>query len=218
MMKVLRDDGPLISNARVPAQLLHDEGSLQSKFHAKVGSTIGRFQWRNSVNTNIMVRIQVSESNGLSSGTATAHPTCLARMWMPPRKNIVQFFANMVLLHIPKIDFVVACSRIQPIMDCNEHEVDFDSNGEAESNVANMSEYMRNDTTTPKSIVWQLLRLAVIEQQIYRIHQFLKVAGFDLCGKEYLQYSSASVFSQHRHASVSLLLDPVRFLDKTFIQ
>uniref|UniRef100_A0A183GLM1 WD_REPEATS_REGION domain-containing protein n=1 Tax=Heligmosomoides polygyrus TaxID=6339 RepID=A0A183GLM1_HELPZ len=72
----------------------------------------------------------------------SSHPVeQILSQWVPPQKNIVQFFADKVLVH--------------------------------------ESPRVRCENAKPNSFAWELLRLALVEQQIYRIRQFLTLAGFD---------------------------------------
>ncbi|KAK5967217.1 hypothetical protein GCK32_000230 [Trichostrongylus colubriformis] len=107
------------------------------------------------------------EPEGPPADATTTHVSYLVRqsrtIWVPPRRNIVQFFAS------------------KPVMDSNnECNTDYDSDDESTCNPANESEHERSENVDSKSFSWQLLRLALVEQQIYRIRQFLMTAGFDI--------------------------------------
>ncbi|KJH47115.1 hypothetical protein DICVIV_06823 [Dictyocaulus viviparus] len=82
--------------------------------------------------------------------------------WLPPQKNIVQFFAD------------------KPSINSKEElEVDFDSDIESEKSTASDSEHDRCENANPTSFAWLLLRLVLVEQQIHRIREFLVLSGFD---------------------------------------
>ncbi|KAK6008912.1 hypothetical protein OSTOST_26189, partial [Ostertagia ostertagi] len=140
----MRPPRPQIPSAQVPG-VSHssDEGSSRSKYPSK----------------------PVGSEGSLHDTMATQSPSLgeqFKSRWVPPKKNIVQFFATK-----------------PPVDSGDVYSVDFDSDGEFGGSEARMSDHERNENTSPKSFAWQLLRLALVEQQIYRIRQFLMVAGFD---------------------------------------
>lgn len=101
----------------------------------------------------------------------SSHPVeQILSQWVPPQKNIVQFFADKVLVH----------ESPRPVADSSEKNAgEFDSDVESEGSVVSEFEEERCENAKPNSFAWELLRLALVEQQIYRIRQFLTLAGFD---------------------------------------
>ncbi|PAV73995.1 hypothetical protein WR25_00482 [Diploscapter pachys] len=81
--------------------------------------------------------------------------------WVSPTKNIVQFYAD------------------KPPCRTDDWGVDYDSDNENEKDLDDSREETRDDKVLPNSYPWQLMRLAMIEQQIHMIRQFLVLTGYD---------------------------------------
>ncbi|CAD6187487.1 unnamed protein product [Caenorhabditis auriculariae] len=82
--------------------------------------------------------------------------------WVPPHKNIVQLFAE------------------KPSLDADEAlGVSYDSDEESDDYDVDDDENERCENAVPTSFAWQLMRLALIEQYLHRIRQFLMLAGYD---------------------------------------
>ncbi|WKY17140.1 hypothetical protein Q1695_001621 [Nippostrongylus brasiliensis] len=89
-------------------------------------------------------------------------PETKATKWVPPQKNIVQFFAD------------------KPSVNCkDDYGVEYDSDGDLEGSIASDEEEDRCENANPKSFAWEIIRLALIEQQIFKIRQFLALVGFN---------------------------------------
>ncbi|UMM43904.1 hypothetical protein L5515_019209 [Caenorhabditis briggsae] len=86
--------------------------------------------------------------------------------WVPPQMNIVQLFADK-----PNV------SRQD-----DEDETMYDSDEEDKGTGYSDDEDNEDEcceNAAPSSFAWQLLRLALIQQQLYRVKQFLVLVGFD---------------------------------------
>ncbi|EPB75130.1 hypothetical protein ANCCEY_05799 [Ancylostoma ceylanicum] len=104
--------------------------------------------------------------SGASSNRSSPVLEQTVTKWVPPQKNIVQYLADK-----PPADTV------------EELGVDFDSDVDSEGSTTSDLDDDRCENANPTSYAWQLLRLALVEQQIYRIRQFLMLAGFDPNGR-----------------------------------
>ena len=90
----------------------------------------------------------------------------IVQRWVPPHKNIVQMFAEK-----------------PPINSSHTLGVDFDSDDEQdEESVNSFEEEERCENAHVTSYAWLLMRLALVEQQIFKLKQFLTLAGFDISG------------------------------------
>lgn len=103
--------------------------------------------------------------NAQATGDRSSEQTILR--WVPPHKNIVQMFAE------------------KPQIDSNERlGVEFDSDDEHDdASVESFDGEERCENANVSSYAWQLMRLALIEQQIFKVKQFLTLAGFDISGR-----------------------------------
>ncbi|CAI5454853.1 unnamed protein product [Caenorhabditis angaria] len=86
--------------------------------------------------------------------------------WVPPHKNIVQMFAERP--YVPGSEDM----GINYDSDEEDHEDEYDDDDDDE-------DVLKCENATPNSFAWQLLRLALIEQQLQRLKQFLILAGYD---------------------------------------
>ncbi|CAB3399146.1 unnamed protein product [Caenorhabditis bovis] len=85
--------------------------------------------------------------------------------WIPPQKNIVQLYAD------------------RPIIAGTEDlGINYDSDDEEDDENTRSDDgedTMKCENADPNSFAWQLLRLALIQQHLYRLRQFLILAGYD---------------------------------------
>ncbi|VDM54577.1 unnamed protein product [Angiostrongylus costaricensis] len=100
--------------------------------------------------------------SGPHSGQTSPAVEQTVTKWIPPQKNIVQFFADKPAINSK-----------------DELGVDFDSDDESGKSTTSDLEEDRCENANPASFAWQLIRLALVEQQIYKIRHFLVLAGFD---------------------------------------
>uniref|UniRef100_A0A1I7WD23 FPL domain-containing protein n=1 Tax=Heterorhabditis bacteriophora TaxID=37862 RepID=A0A1I7WD23_HETBA len=147
---------------------ISDGGVLRSKLHAKVFGA----------DATVVISPSMQHSPVLEQ---------TIMKWVPPQKNIVQFYADKPPIHTRQelgIDF--------DSDDESDSSIDSDADDERSVNLFSLiviledqNRYMllvicRCEQANPTSFAWQLMRLALIEQQIYRIRQFLMLAGFDI--------------------------------------
>uniref|UniRef100_A0A8R1HL41 WD_REPEATS_REGION domain-containing protein n=1 Tax=Caenorhabditis japonica TaxID=281687 RepID=A0A8R1HL41_CAEJA len=123
----------------------------------------------NTLRSRLNLRVLGSESSSISSNP---NPHANETMeisdfkWVPPQKNIVQFFAE------------------KPYLVTNEQPDDYESDEEDKNDRFSVDEDEENrcarcENDAPSSFAWQLLRLALIQQQLHRVNQFLVLVGID---------------------------------------
>ncbi|CAJ0959160.1 unnamed protein product, partial [Mesorhabditis belari] len=85
--------------------------------------------------------------------------------WVPPSKNIVQLFAE------------------KPTLGTNEMGIDYDSETDSDDEQKKIHDYDDEDdycsAADPDSYAWAILRVALVENVIIRLKQYLVLAGFD---------------------------------------
>ncbi|CAD5215760.1 unnamed protein product [Bursaphelenchus okinawaensis] len=89
--------------------------------------------------------------------------------WVPPKKSLVQFFAEKVAPD-PKAPNEVVFDSDQSESDLSDDEDQFDIN----------LEVMTRPHKDPNSYAWLLIRFSCVLQQIERLKNFLQVAGFEI--------------------------------------
>lgn len=95
--------------------------------------------------------------------------------WLPPKKHLVQYFAEKVQPdnHAPN----------EVIFDSDQSESDF---SDEEDDFDKDLEIMAKPHKDPSSYAWLLIRFACVTQQYERLKQFIQVAGFDFSGNFFI--------------------------------
>ncbi|CAI2358263.1 unnamed protein product [Caenorhabditis sp. 36 PRJEB53466] len=87
--------------------------------------------------------------------------------WVPPQKNIVQLYAEK-----PSI---IHQSEEEEGYESDEEETDSHFLPDDDEDETALT----CENAAPSSFAWQLMRLALIQQQLHRVNQFLVLVGFD---------------------------------------
>ncbi|EGT40330.1 CBN-RBC-1 protein [Caenorhabditis brenneri] len=118
---------------------------------------------RSRLNLRILGNDKLSTS---SRESLPSEPQQSHSKWVPPQKNIVQFFAEK--------PYVVANDDDEAY-----YESDEEDKGNSYSDEEEENDTLGCENAMPSSFAWQLLRLALIQQQLHRVKQFLVLVGFD---------------------------------------
>uniref|UniRef100_A0A914YLS6 RAVE complex protein Rav1 C-terminal domain-containing protein n=1 Tax=Panagrolaimus superbus TaxID=310955 RepID=A0A914YLS6_9BILA len=86
--------------------------------------------------------------------------------WLPPKKHVVQFFAEKVELYGDESEYDYESDDAQSVES---------SDGEEDGH-----EKEPRPHDSPNSYAWHLMRLALALQQVHRMKQFIQLIGFDL--------------------------------------
>uniref|UniRef100_A0A914ZRW3 RAVE complex protein Rav1 C-terminal domain-containing protein n=1 Tax=Parascaris univalens TaxID=6257 RepID=A0A914ZRW3_PARUN len=138
---------------RTQSNLSIDSSAFRAKFHAKV------------FGTDSPVNVPPGATKP-SSVEASGVSEQIVYRWVPPNKNIVQLFAEK-----------------PPVKSKEELGVDYDSD-EQQSDVEmeedeGDEEPQCKEHNNPDGYAWLLMRVALVYQQLYRLREFITLAGFD---------------------------------------
>ncbi|NP_001368760.1 RAVE complex protein Rav1 C-terminal domain-containing protein [Caenorhabditis elegans] len=121
----------------------------------------------NGDNLRSRLNLRILGNEKLSTASKDSLPSeALHSKWVPPQKNIVQLFAEKpsVMMHED---------------DDDAYESDEEDKGNSYSDDEEDEDTLSCENAAPASFAWQLLRLALIQQQLHRVKQFLILVGFD---------------------------------------
>uniref|UniRef100_A0A9J2PHZ4 RAVE complex protein Rav1 C-terminal domain-containing protein n=1 Tax=Ascaris lumbricoides TaxID=6252 RepID=A0A9J2PHZ4_ASCLU len=138
---------------RTQSNLSIDSSAFRAKFHAKVFGT----------DSPVNVPPGTTKSSSVEASGVSEQ---IVYRWVPPNKNIVQLFAEK-----------------PPVRSKEELGVDYDSD-EQQSDVEmeedeGDEEPQCKEHNNPDGYAWLLMRVALVHQQLYRLREFITLAGFD---------------------------------------
>ncbi|KHN85693.1 DmX-like protein 2 [Toxocara canis] len=134
-----------------------DSSAFRAKFHAKVFGT-----------DSPMTLPPGAPKPSSTSVSGTSEQTIYR--WVPPNKNIVQMFAEK-----PPVR-----SREDLGVDYDSDEQQSDIETEEEESDDGDKEGLCKEHNNPDGFPWLLMRVALVHQQLYRLKQFVSLAGFEL--------------------------------------
>ncbi|VDM39617.1 unnamed protein product [Toxocara canis] len=140
-----------------------DSSAFRAKFHAKVFGT-----------DSPMTLPPGAPKPSSTSVSGTSEQTIYR--WVPPNKNIVQMFAekHRVVMQPP------VRSREDLGVDYDSDEQQSDIETEEEESDDGDKEGLCKEHNNPDGFPWLLMRVALVHQQLYRLKQFVSLAGFEL--------------------------------------
>uniref|UniRef100_A0A0R3RIQ7 Rav1p_C domain-containing protein n=1 Tax=Elaeophora elaphi TaxID=1147741 RepID=A0A0R3RIQ7_9BILA len=135
--------------------------------------------FRDSFNTEVIgVDAAIISSDGFPANKSKSLEEQLPHEWIPPKKSMVQFFAEKP--ELPEV-----------LNGC------YDSDEEYESVVELEEQLQKKQQCDSEGFAWWLLRLALIHQQLYRMKSFLQLTG--------LEYSELPALSPRANAVFKLI-------------
>ncbi|VDK43174.1 unnamed protein product [Anisakis simplex] len=152
-----------------------DSRAFRAKFHARVfgsDSPINLPPGAPSKAISAVSSVRGSSSKQASIASLGASEQVVYR-WVPPNKNIVQMFAEKPL---------VKCKEELGVdYDSDDHQSDLDESlsGDDDSDNDGESDVERREHNNLDGYAWLLMRIALLHQQLYRLRQFIILAGFD---------------------------------------
>ncbi|VDN05634.1 unnamed protein product [Thelazia callipaeda] len=157
----------------IASNLSINSSSFHSKFKAKIMGVEGS---------------AIISCDNISTSNSRYEKCHHIPQWIPPKKSIVQFFAEK-----PKVPFEIL-------------QTDYDSDEEQDESTVELENLQKEQHNDSEGFAWWILRLALTHQLLHRMKSFLKLAG--------LEYSELPALSPRANAVFKLIENWARILEQ----